>query len=149
MRFLPTTGPTMVNDHFPDLAGGVRIESPLIWECSRFCLAEDAGAEVSAALMLGGLELGLRFHLAPTVGVFDARMIRIYRRLGWSPTLLGTAGEGREAVSVGLWDFEAALRPGLLERAGIPEAAARRWADRDLAAPAPEEIELQPLRAPA
>jgi hypothetical protein len=50
MRFLPTTGQTMVNDHFRHLTGGVRIESPLIWECSRFCLAEGAPARVSAAL---------------------------------------------------------------------------------------------------
>lgn len=34
MRFLPTTGRTMVNDHFLDLTDGVPIQSPFIWELS-------------------------------------------------------------------------------------------------------------------
>ena len=44
MRLLPTVGRTMVNDHFIHLTDGVRIESPLIWECTRFCLSRGAGA---------------------------------------------------------------------------------------------------------
>lgn len=58
MRFLPTTGPSMVNDHFSHLTGGVHIESPLIWECTRFCLTpQGAGQQVSAALAIGAGEL--------------------------------------------------------------------------------------------
>ena len=73
MRFLPTTGRTMVEDHFLHLTDGVAIKSPFIWECTRFCLAPDAGPNVSAALMLGGMELGLGAHLSHALGVFDAR----------------------------------------------------------------------------
>ncbi len=130
MRFLPTTGETMVNDHFTHLTGGVEIRHPLIWECTRFCLAGGADPQVSAALMLGGLEVGLGNHLTDAVGVFDARMMRVYRRLGWQPTLLGAAGRGRDAVSVGLWAFEASLRPGLLRRAGLSAELSRLWYDR-------------------
>jgi len=53
MRFLPTVGKTMVNDHFSHLSDGVRIQSPLIWECTRFCLAPGADRRASAALVLG------------------------------------------------------------------------------------------------
>ncbi len=130
MRFLPTTGETMVNDHFTHLTGGVEIRHPLIWECTRFCLAGGADPQVSTALMLGGLEVGLGNHLTDAVGVFDARMMRVYRRLGWQPTLLGAAGRGRDAVSVGLWAFEASLRPGLLRRAGLSAELSRLWYDR-------------------
>ena len=130
MRFLPTTGDTMINDHFLHLTDGVEIRSPFIWECTRFCLAPGADAQVSAALMLGGMELGLRNHLSHAVGVFDARMVRIYARLGWGPVVLGTDGTGRDAISVGLWAFEEALRPRLLERAGVTEAISRAWLDR-------------------
>lgn len=130
MRFLPTTGETMVNDHFTHLTGGVEIRHPMIWECTRFCLAGGADPQVSAALMLGGLEVGLGNHLTDAVGVFDARMMRVYRRLGWQPTLLGAAGRGRDAVSVGLWAFEASLRPGLLRRAGLSAELSRLWYDR-------------------
>ncbi len=130
MRFLPTTGETMVNDHFTHLTGGVEIRHPMIWECTRFCLAGGADPQVSAALMLGGLEVGLGNHLTDAVGVFDARMMRVYRRLGWQPTLLGAAGRGRDAVTVGLWAFEASLRPGLLRRAGQSAELSRLWYDR-------------------
>jgi len=130
MRFLPTTGQTMVNDHFTHLTDGVEIRHPMIWECTRFCLAKEADARVSAALMLGGMEVGLGFYLTDSVGVFDARMIRVYRRLGWEPTLLGTVGEGREAISAGLWAYDPALRAGLLQKAGVSDEVSRMWFDR-------------------
>jgi acyl homoserine lactone synthase len=126
MRFLPTTGATMVNDHFLSLTQGVRIAGPYIWECTRFCLAPGAEGRVSAALMLAGLDLGLRFGLSHAVGVFDARMVRVYRALGWSPTVMGTEGD----VSVGLWAFEPELRAGLLRKAGVAAEVADGWMRR-------------------
>ncbi len=71
MRFLPTVGQTMVNDHFSHLTDGVHIESPLIWECTRFCLAPGAERRVSAGLVLGAGEVMANFHLKHFVGVFD------------------------------------------------------------------------------
>ncbi len=127
MRFLPTTGRTMIADHFLDLTDGVSITSPFIWECTRYCLAPGSGTRVAAALMLGGLELGLGQGLSHAVGVFDAPMCRIYRRLGWEPTLLGTRGEGRDAISAALWEFDAERRPGLLRRAQVASDLSLAW----------------------
>lgn len=138
MRFLPTTGRTMLNEHFGHLLDGGPLRHPRIWECTRFCLARGAGPEVSAALMLGGAEVGLGFGLEHSVGVFDARMTRIYRRLGWPPLVLGQAGEGREAVSAGLWAFSEARANALAERAGIPRALSRLWFHRAMPAAAGE-----------
>ena len=132
MRFLPTSGDTMINDHFLSLTDGVEIRSPFIWECTRFCLAPATLPRVSAALMLGGMELGRAFHLSHAVGVFDARMVRIYRRLGWGPVILGTQGQGKDAISVGLWAFEEELRPNLLVRSGIQSEVSESWLDRSL-----------------
>lgn len=140
MRFLPTTGQTMVNDHFLSLTDGVVIRSPFIWECTRFCLSPDADHRVSAALMLGGLELGLGATLSHAVGVFDARMIRIYRRMGWGPIILGTEGQGRDTISVGLWAFEAEVRPRLLAKAGVSGEVSRAWHARSLGAAAPDVL---------
>jgi len=142
MRFLPTTAETMVNDHFLELTDGVEIRSPFIWECTRFCLAPDAYTRVSAGLMLAGLELGLGFNLSHAVGVFDARMVRIYRRLGWGPTILGTSGTGRDAISVGLWAFEPELRPRLLARAGLSPEISQHWFDRSFGTPRPTNIAI-------
>lgn len=128
LRFLPTTGSCMVNDHFLDLTDGVKIQSPLIWECTRFCLAPGADARVSAALMLGGLEAGRASFLTHAVGVFDARMVRIYRRLGWGPIILGTSGTGKDAISVGLWSFEEeGVRQNLLDRVGVTSEVSEGW----------------------
>jgi len=130
MRFLPTTGDTMINDHFLSLTDGVEIRSPFIWECTRFCLAPDTLPRVSAALMLGGMELGRAFQLSHAVGVFDARMVRIYRRLGWEPTILGTNGKGRDAISVGLWECAPGVRNRLQKRAGVSGELSQLWLDR-------------------
>ncbi|MFV2053636.1 acyl-homoserine-lactone synthase [Aliiroseovarius sp. YM-037] len=130
MRFLPTVGRTMVNDHFRHLTGGVRIKSPLVWECTRFCLSRGAETRVSAALMLGGAEIGVGFHLKHAVGVFDSRMVRIYRRLGWGPTILGSDGEGRDEISVGLWEFGTPVRDRLLKKAGISAEVSKLWFER-------------------
>lgn len=127
MRFLPTSGPTMVNDHFLHLLDGHPIRNPQIWECTRFCLARNAAPRVSAALMLGGAELGLGFELTFSLGVFDARMVRIYNRLGWAPIVLGTSGEGRDTISAGLWSFSEARANALADKAGIPRGLSRLW----------------------
>lgn len=128
-RFLPTTGPVMVNDHFSHLTSGA-IASPLIWECTRFCMAPGQGPNVAAALMLGGGELMQGFGVRHFVGVFDARMVRIYSRVGSSPEILGSAGEGRERISVGLWEFDPEAQARVASRAGISPALSRAWFDR-------------------
>lgn len=130
MRLLPTTGRTMVNDHFLHLTDGVRIQSPLIWECTRFCLARGAKPGVAAALMLAGGEVMQQFGVAHYVGVFDARMVRIYRRIGSSPEVLGSEGEGREAVSIGLWEFSPDAQANVARTAGITPDMSRRWFER-------------------
>lgn len=130
MRFLPRLGRTMVNDHFAHLAGGRRIGNAKMWECTRFCLAADAAPNLSAALMLGAAQLGVGFGLSRAVGVFDARMVRIYRQLGWEPAVLGSAGQGAEAVSLGIWEFSEAIRRRMAARAGMSPDIARLWFDR-------------------
>lgn len=129
MRFLPTTGPVMVNDHFAHLLSGP-LRSPLIWECTRFCLARRADAHVAAALMLGGGEIMRGFDIRHFVGVFDARMVRIYRMIGSSPEILGSAGQGRDRISVGLWHYCEAAQAQVAQRAGISPEQSRFWFDQ-------------------
>jgi len=127
MRFLPTLGATMVNDHFSDLLHGDVIRSPSIWECTRFCLAPNADTRIAAALMLGGGEVMRGFGVTQFVGVFDARMVRIYRMIGASPDVLGSGGEGRSRISVGMWNYDPADRVQVLARAGLSSALSEHW----------------------
>ncbi len=127
MRLLPTVGRTMVNDHFIHLTDGVRIESPLIWECTRFCLSRGAGAGVAAALMLAGGEVMQEFGVMHYVGVFDARMVRIYKRIGSSPDILGQEGEGRSMIAVGLWEFTPEAQAKVSRSADISPELSKRW----------------------
>ncbi|MDB2577600.1 autoinducer synthase [Tateyamaria sp.] len=128
MRFLPTTGRTMVNEHFINILSGP-ITSPFIWECTRFCLNRGAGRHVAAALMLGGGEVMQNFSVEHFVGVFDARMIRIYRIIGASPEVLGSAGQGSDQISVGLWHFDDDIAAQLADRAGVSPLLSRKWFD--------------------
>lgn len=141
-RLMPTTGATMVNDHFAFLASGPLI-SPLIWESTRFCVSPRitggaaAGARISSALMLAGCEVGLRFGLSHYVAVFEAPMRRIYRATGWAPEIIAEDGEGRNKLCLGLWEIDEAARDAILPRtrgdvdlcdipAPLPDAAPRR-----------------------
>jgi len=130
MRFLPTVGRVMVNDHFQHLLGGDSISSPTIWECTRFCLSRGANPKVAAALMLAGGEIMEGFGVEHFVGVFDARMVRIYRRIGSSPEVLGQEGEGRTQISVGLWHFAPEAKALVAQKAGLSPEISRLWFDR-------------------
>lgn len=132
MRLMPTTGRVMVNEHFGHLLQGREIRDPAIWECTRFCLARGAPAHVAGALMLGGGEVMRGLGLQRYVGVFDARMERIYRMIGASPEILGGTGTGRERISVGLWGFSAAARMRVAQRAGISTELSEWWFRRSL-----------------
>ncbi|ROU01137.1 acyl-homoserine-lactone synthase [Histidinibacterium lentulum] len=134
IRFLPTLGRTMVNDHFLHLMNGVPLRAPRIWECTRFCLSPGAEARVAAALMVACGEVFHGYALSQLVGVFDARMVRIYRMIGAPPRILGAQGAGRERIAVGLWTYEEADKDKVFARAGMTEVQSRDWFARSPAA---------------
>ncbi len=129
VRIMPTTGRIMTNEHFLHLTGGVRIASPLIWECTRFCLAPDTSAGVAAALLVAGVELGLRFGLEQALGVIYSKTVPLYRRMGSEPDIIGSGGEGRERISVGLWEISEERRAEISRRSGIPLSVIAHWFD--------------------
>lgn len=132
MRVMPSMGRTMVNDHFRHLNHGIAIRAPFVWECTRFCLAPNLGGQAKSyagTLMLAGQELGLRFGLTRALGVYDNRMTRIYKGIGWEPKFVGSQGEGREKICLGLWPFGREIRAKIAENAGIDPNLAAPWFD--------------------
>lgn len=115
MRFLPTTGRTMLAEIFPHLVAGIPIRSSAVWECTRFCLSPNATGNVAQMLLLAASEVGLAIGVRQAVGIFDRPMLRVYRRLGWSPELLGHA----DGIAAGLWTFSEEVHDKLCTETGI------------------------------
>lgn len=92
VRLLPTTGPTMLADTFPDLLGGREApRSDRIMESSRFCVdtrlateLSDNGLNRATFILFAAMIERLRAACAESiVTVTDVRMERILRRAGW------------------------------------------------------------------
>jgi N-acyl-L-homoserine lactone synthetase len=92
VRLLPTIGPNMLRDVFPDLlACACAPAGKEIWESSRFALDLQPGAAETASgiasatyeLFAGMIEFGLSMSLIDIVTVTDLRVERILRRAGW------------------------------------------------------------------
>jgi len=144
LRFLPTAGPTMMKGVFDQYFDEpFDIESPLIWECTRFAIEPSiAGRRVTPTglckttfeLMQGGCEVAMMAGVEQIVGIFDRLMVRIYRRAGWAPEIIASTDRlNSDAIFVGLWEVNSAslhamrLRSGMtdsvLEKPAAPERA--------------------------
>jgi acyl homoserine lactone synthase len=122
-RVLPTTGRTMIADHFSDLTDGVEIESPLIWETTRFFIARR-GAESrrnAAALMWAGCQLGLRAGVQFYVGVTAAHMVRVFTACGWPAEVIGRRTDPDGEICACLWEVNDEMCDRLRRRAGIEQ----------------------------
>lgn len=119
MRLLPTTGETMVNDHFLDIVDGVCIKSPAIWECTRFCISPGARPHSAAKLMAAGGKVMQDFCIEHFVGVFDRKMLPVYRLIGAVPTVVGWSQGDTNRIGIGLWEYSHDSYKNLLDGCGL------------------------------
>lgn len=133
-RLMPTTGRTMIGEHFSHLTDGVVIQSPTIWEITRLCISPSVttrreAMKVTSSLLLAGIDAGLRFGIEFYVAVFDEPMLRVYKHLDFVPDVMGKSGEERRAICAGLWECSDAVRDNMArkveEHADIAAAARR------------------------
>ncbi|WP_052107966.1 acyl-homoserine-lactone synthase [Aerolutibacter daejeonensis] len=96
-RLLPTLGPNMLRDVFPDLLDGAPVPaSDEEWEVSRFAVAEahtQGGVGFSAlpaAMVAESLRFGAERDLSALVGVTSAAFARMLMQLGLQVDVLGT-----------------------------------------------------------
>ena len=127
MRLLPTVGQTMVNDHFLDLTDGVKIQSPVIWECTRFCVSPTTQFNVATKILAAGGKVMAEFSIEHFVGVFDRKMLAVYRRIGSSPTVVGWSKEEQTKVGVGLWKYTSDNYLQLLSKCGLSPIEMELW----------------------
>ncbi|KYO54168.1 acyl-homoserine-lactone synthase [Tistrella mobilis] len=120
-RLLPTTGPYLLADVFPNLVEGTPPSASDVWESTRFCAdQETAPANIAAVLMAGMLEFGLFTGLRAYVSVSDIRMEPIMRRAGWSPKRLGgTIETGTDTAAAEWLEVSLAFLARVRDRAGV------------------------------
>jgi N-acyl-L-homoserine lactone synthetase len=112
LRLLPTTGPTVLADIFSDtLPDAVHLSAPTIWECTRFCLADDILSRpnreellIASAVLIAALgDVAIGAGIESIVGNFDSTMLRLYRRIGCEVDVLGSTQRYGRPVYLGLF----------------------------------------------
>lgn len=132
VRLLPTTGPNMLRDVFAVLVPDGSVESPLIWESSRFAVnpelangsaRQDANHIINTTtveLLCGLVEAGQLAGVQHIVSVFDARMARIFRTIDCPYDVIGVPARiGRTMTYAGLFEVSDAMRLRLGKKAGL------------------------------
>ena len=136
-RFLPTTGPYMLRDVFPQLLGGAKPPyHPLIWEGSRFAV-EGRGVRrrTSSELLCAVTETCIALGVRELITVYDARMERLLPRLGCPPKWQSAAVRvNGEPAYTGRFDMNHATLAGLRSVAGIKDSVIRNAPFHDEAA---------------
>ena len=132
VRLLPTTGPNMLRDVFAVLVPGGYVESPLIWESSRFAInpglsigpgRQDVNRFVNTTtieLLCGLVEAARLAGVEHIVSVFDARMARIFRAADCPYELIGVPTRiGKTMTYAGLFEISDSMRWQLGDAGGL------------------------------
>jgi N-acyl-L-homoserine lactone synthetase len=130
LRFLSTTGPTMMKNVFDRYFDEpFDIETPLVWECTRFAIEPSIAkrrttptglCKTTFELMQGGCEVAMMAGVEQIVGIFDRLMVRIYRRAGWAPEIIASTDRlSQDRIYIGLWDVNPASLRAMHQRSGM------------------------------
>lgn len=119
MRLLPTTGRTMINEHFSKALSDGPLQDSKTWECTRFCLSPNSSPRTALKLFSSAGRLMQEFDVTSFVAVFDRSMLRKYRLSGVSPEVLGEAELDDSSVITGKWHFDLQLLNTLMTRAKL------------------------------
>lgn len=106
LRMLSSAGPTPMGSCYgQQFDQEIPRGNPAIWECSRFLVDQEAGARqpIASALLITLCEWALSSDVEFILGSFELSMDRIYRRIGWSPTIYARSQTDPRHL-VGLWE---------------------------------------------
>tara|TARA_R110002126_G_scaffold92954_16_gene220509 strand:- start:568 stop:1179 length:612 start_codon:yes stop_codon:yes gene_type:complete len=110
LRLLPTIGPHMLSDVFPEVMGdAVVVRHPLIWESSRFCVDTEAARQfgsdginiVTRKILAGLFQTALDAGMQNVISVYDVFVERILKRSGCEFERLGPVVKYDDLKTVG------------------------------------------------
>ncbi len=135
-RLLPTTGPNMLRDVFPELLEGQPAPcDPAIWETSRF--AVDCGLDgdeglravnrITSEMFCGLVEYGIGLGVTEIVTVYDIRIARLLGRVGCEPTWQSRRRRVGGTIAIaGRFDVDDTVLANLRAAGGITSSVIRR-----------------------
>jgi len=103
-RVMPTTGRTMIGEHFSHLTDGVSVSSAAVWETTRFFISDRANRRVAPALMWIGCALGLKSGIDFYASVTGSHLLRVFKLCGWPPEVIGSAKSPEGEICTCLWE---------------------------------------------
>lgn len=116
-RLVPTNGPTLMSDVFPELALRSLVRSPFAYELSRVFVVRDrrgdhAQPRVESVIMAGTMEFGLIEGLTLFTIVMETWWLPRFQELGWNPRPLGVPVDinGMSCIGVSINVTEEAWR---------------------------------------
>lgn len=94
IRLLPTTGPYMLRDLWPDRVDGGPPVSPRVWEGTRFCtdpsLTPRDSRDLAQRLLAGAVAFGARFGVEEILAVTSPQVVRgVFERAGLRNRIAG------------------------------------------------------------
>lgn len=129
LRLLPTTGPNMLDDTFPQLLGpDGEIRDAAVWESSRFCIDPDISQDRStnqvtvaaAELMCAVGELALVSGITEIVTVTDIFLERMFKRMGCPGRRIGSPLRIGNVVAIAVgWRVDTGMLAAMKHLAGI------------------------------
>jgi acyl homoserine lactone synthase len=131
LRLLPMTGETMLRNEFSSFFPGCMVNvGGNAWECSRFCVhwrpgdqSAAAARRVSSELLIGLCEHAMLCGVDRIIGLYDARMTRVYHRIGWTPRPLALSA-ARDLV-LGDWHVSSVALAAMRQRLGLASPTLR------------------------
>jgi acyl homoserine lactone synthase len=112
VRLLNTTTEHMAGSAFKHMFPGLSIQSPTIWEGTRFAVPDDnrmqpnGVSRAACEVLLGTCLFGLAYGVSQMTAIYEAPMARIYKKCGLAHYVLARhRSKEHGAVHFGLWDI--------------------------------------------
>ena len=115
VRLMPTTGPTLLHDVWPDMLPNPEdFHSPNIWEATRFCVDETISSRKSSLLNRATLSLtmavaafGNSNGISHVVAICETYFFEMCGAYGPKPEIIGKkVDENGLEISCGMWETE-------------------------------------------